>query len=95
MINAIMRSYDYFTFGNKDAYGQAQLSAEAQGSLKMALFETSASILDNIKYKDASYMGLTTAPINDSYVIQYGEEKLKVLYILPKGRLKQVFMKQI
>lgn len=95
MINADFRTYDYYTYGARDAYGQQQLSKEAQGSVKMAIYSISHSIADNVRYKDSSYIGLTSASIDDSFVIQYGEEKLKVLYVQPKGRLKQVFLKNI
>ena len=95
MINTEMRFYDYFTYGEKDEYGQPQLSAETQGTIKMAINITSQSTQDNINYKDASYIGLTHAAIDDTYVIQYGPEKLKVLYVNPMGRYKQAFMKEI
>ena len=95
MINTEMRFYDYFTYGEKDDYGQPQLSKETQGTIKMAINITSQSTQDNINYKDASYIGLTHAAIDDTYVIQYGPEKLKVLYVNPMGRYKQAFMKEI
>lgn len=95
MINSDFRTYNYFTFGEKDAYGQPQVSKEIQGSIKMAIYTTSTSILDNIRYKDATYIGLTHSLLDENYVIQYGEEKLKVLYVIPKGRYKQVFLKNI
>ena len=95
MINTEMRFYDYFTYGEKDEYGQPQLSEEIQGTIKMAINITSQSTQDNINYKDASYIGLTHAAIDDTYVIQYGPEKLKVLYVNPMGRYKQAFMKEI
>jgi hypothetical protein len=90
-----MRYYDYFTFGAENGYGQQQLSTDVMGQIKMAIFTTSQSIQDNINYKQANYIGLTHNTINDSYVIQYGEERLKVLYIVPKGKLKQVFLIKI
>lgn len=93
MINAEMRLYNYFTYGIDDGYGQPELAAEAQGTIKMAIALTSQSIQDNINYRDAQYIGLThDANITDKYVIEYGSEKLKVLYINTKGRYKQVFM---
>ena len=93
MINADMRSYDYFLYGEDDEYGQPQLSDIAQGSVKMSIYSTSTSIQDNINYKNAEFVGLTKdSNICDKYVIQYGTDKLKVLYIIPKGRLKQVFL---
>lgn len=102
MINADMRLYDYFTFSGADAYGQQTLIKDedgnpaVQGSIKIAIHSTSEAIQDNINYKDSSYIGLThDKTINDSFVIQYGEEKLKVLYVNPRGKLKQVFLKKI
>jgi hypothetical protein len=95
MINNDMRIYDYFLYQDKNGYGQPQLSQEAQGSVKMAINITSQSVQDNINYKGASYIGLTHALLDDTYVIQYGAVKLKVLYVNPKGRLKQVFLAEI
>lgn len=93
MINTDMRSYNYFTFGKEDSYGQPQLSQEAQGSIKMSINIVSQTLSDNANYKQATYIGLTNdAKVNNTYVIEYEKEKLKVLYVVPKGRLKQVFM---
>lgn len=87
-----MRNYDYYLYGEDDGYGQPTLSEEVQGTIKMAINVTSQSVQDNINYKDSQYMGLTQANIDDTYVIQYGNERLKVLYVNPRGRYKQVFM---
>ena len=98
MINADMRSYNYFTLGEKNAYGQPQMpaaDATPEGQIKMAINISSQSIQDNINYKDCSYVGLTHAEVDDTYIIQYKNERLKVLYVNPKGRLKQVFMAKI
>lgn len=95
MINTDMRLYDYFTFGDSNGYGQQQLSSEPIGQIKMAIYITSQSVQDNILYKDSTYMGLTMAPIDDSYVIKYGNERLKVLYVNPQGRYTQVFLKEM
>lgn len=95
MINADMRIYDYYTYGEDDGYGQPSLSASPQGKIKMAVNITSQSVQDNINYENSQYIGLTLSPIDDTYVIQYGNEKLKVLYVNPKGRYKQVFMTEI
>ena len=95
MINIQMRNYDYFTFGSKDTYGQAQLSKVPTGTIRMAINITSQSVQDNINYKDSQYIGLTRAEVDDTYVIQFGDERLKVLYVNPIGRMKQVFLKAI
>lgn len=98
MINTQMRYYDYFTLGDADEYGQATIpgaDATPEGRIKMAINIASQSVQDNINYQDCNYTGLTMAAVTDKFVIKYGEERLKVLYVNPIGRLKQVFLKKI
>ena len=95
MITRDLRFYDYFTLGEKDAYGQVKLpkiSDTPKGQIKMTINISSQSIQDNILYENCSYVGLTQEPINDTYVINYEGKLLKTLYINPKGRYTQVFM---
>lgn len=90
-----MRAYDYFTIGDKNAYGQAVSDNEVKGTIKMAISISSQTVQDNINFKDCTYIGLTTdKSVNDKMVIQYGQEKLKVQYVNPRGRFIQVFLKQ-
>ena len=87
-----MRAYEYYLYGDSNGYGQPTLSEETQGQIKMAIYETSTSVQQNINYAEATYIGLThDANVNDKYVIAVGEAKLKVLYVKP-GRYKQVFL---
>ena len=95
MINTDFRTYNYFSLGDNDGYGQATLSKEPTGTIKMAINITSQGIQDNVNYKDAQYVGLTLGDVSDKFVIDYEGSKLKVLYINPKGRYKQVFMSEI
>jgi hypothetical protein len=90
-----MRIYDYFTFGASNNYGEQVLSSEPVGKVKMAINITSQSIQDNINYQNSEYMGLSYSLLDDNCVVQYGEKKLKVLYVNDKGRLKQIFMAEI
>lgn len=91
-----MQTYNYYTYGAADAYGQPQLSSNAQGSVKIAIYTTSQAIQDNINYKDSAYVGLThDKAINDKYVIEYNNEKLKVLYVNQAGRYRQVFLQRL
>lgn len=93
MISTNMRSYNYFTFGALNAYGQPQLSKEPVGKVKLSIYTTSQNVQANINYLNATYIGLThDKNINDTYVIEYGEERLKVLYTSKQGRFIQVFM---
>ena len=95
MINSNMRTYDYFTFGASNNYGEQVLSSDPVGKVKMAINITSQSIQDNINYQNSEYMGLSYSLLDDNCVVQYGEKKLKVLYVNDKGRLKQIFMAEI
>ena len=95
MINNQMKNYNYYTYSNDNAYGQPSLSETAQGTIKMAINVTSQFVQDNIQYKNATYIGLTLAGVNDKYVIQYGDTKLKILYVNAVGRYKQVFMSEM
>lgn len=92
MINANMRLYDYFTFGEDNGYGSPQLSSDVKGTVKMAISISSQAVQENIKYKGATYVGLTHDNVKDNFVISYRGEKLKVLYVNPEGRYNQVFM---
>lgn len=87
-----MRKYSYFVYGEKDDYGQPQLSKEVVGEIKMAIGVASQSIQDSVAYSGTQYTALTHADVNDSMVIQFGDEKLKVLYVNPHGKYKQVFL---
>lgn len=95
MINTRMRSYNYYLLGGVDEYGQPETTTEAQGAIKMAISVSSQSVQDNINYKNAQYVGLTLNEINDKYIIDYGEEKLKVLFVYNGGRYKQVFLQSM
>lgn len=97
-----MKEYNYFLYSSEpDVYGQTTLIKDengepaVQGTIKIAINNTSTAIQDNIRYKDASYIGLTHQSIDDTYVIQYGDERLKVLYVNSQGRYKQVFLNNI
>ena len=87
-----MQNYNYYTYGDNNGYGQPTLSAEPIGSIKMAIYTTSQSIQNNINYSNAAYVGMTKAEVNDTYVIQYNNKKLKVLYVQLSGRFKQVYL---
>ena len=97
MITTNMRSYNYSTLGEPDAYGvPAYNPNEVSGTVKMAIYITSQSIQDNINYQGCNYLGLTMdKSINDKMIIHYGNEKLKVLYVNPQGRVKQVYLQRL
>ncbi len=95
MYSVKSKNYDYYKYADKNAYGALTLPTDATGQVKMAIYITSQNIQDNINYKGATYLGLTHSLLDDKTVIQYGDKKLKVLYVNPEGRLKQVFMAEL
>lgn len=101
MINSDFRTYNLYSFGSDNDYGQTTLikdengNPKIQGTIKMVVNLSSQSIQDNINYKNAQYIGLTHEEVKDTNVIDYNGSLLKVLYINPKGRYKQVFFGEI
>ena len=86
----LMRNYTYQKYGEQDEYGQPTLGKG--GTISMAISVISNQISDNVLYRDAQYIGLTkNEALDDKCIINYGSDKLKVLYVLP-GRFKQVYM---
>lgn len=85
----LMRKYTYKKYGEQDAYGQPTLGPG--GTISMAISVISNQISDNVMYRDAQYIGLTKGALDDKCVITYGNDKLKVLYVIP-GRFNQVYM---
>lgn len=101
MINTDFRTYNYFSLGDNNGYGQATIIKDddgnpvVQGSIKIAINVSSQGVQDNINYKNAQYVGLTLGDVNDKFVIDYEGSMLKVLYVNPKGRYTQVFMSEL
>ena len=101
MINTDFRTYNYFSLGQDNGYGQSTLIKDdegnpvVQGTIKIAIYLTSQSVQDNINYKNAQYVGLTQGNVDDKFVIDYEGSMLKVLYINKTGKYKQVFLGEI
>lgn len=87
-----MHLYDYFLYEGEDSYGQPQLSKDVKGQVKMHIVTASQYVQDSVAYSGTQYTALTRAEVNDKMVIQYGDDKLKVLYVNPDGRYKQVYL---
>ena len=93
MFNRQMKRYNSYKFTTViDDYGQQTLTENPE-VIKMAINIYAQANEDSILYKNVKYIGLTTNKnINDSYVVDYHGEKLKVLFVNPLGRFNQVFM---
>ena len=95
MINTNMHSYNYYVYEDSNGYGQPTIS-DVKGTIKLSINVISQSVGTSIKYKDSSYIGVThNTNINDTYIIQYNNERLKVNYINKIGRYILVYMSNI
>ena len=95
MINAQMTEYKYFVY-KENEYGEQVIDTSSSGTILMAINLVNKEVTDNILYTNANYIGLTLDnSITDKFVIEYGKKKLKVLYVNPQGRYKQVFMAKV
>lgn len=95
MITRDMRYYSYSTFGADNGYGQPALSNEPVGMIKISVHLLNQATQDNVLYNGATYVGLTMGAVDDSFVIHYKDKNLKVLYVNPYGRYKQVFLAEM
>lgn len=99
MILSNARLYDYWLITVNEEYGQETLpeeDVEAAGQVKLSIFPTSTGTQDNILYANCSYIGLTyDAEIDDKYIIRYEGKRLKVMYVQPVGRMRQVYMRLV
>ena len=86
----LMRNYTYQKYGEPDSYGQPVLGDE-KFQISMAISVISNQIGDNVMYRNAQYIGLTRGTLDDKCVVTYGDDKLKVLYVI-SGRFNQVYM---
>ena len=60
----------------------------------MAINLLSQNTVNTIHYTNAKYIGITTAKVNDAYVMEYKESLLKVAYINDMGRFKAVYLNE-
>ena len=96
-IRTQMKEYPYKTLdSSRDAYGQLKPSSSTPiGTIKMSINLVSQATNSYILYSGADYIGLTTDEVNDTYIIEFGNEDLKVKYVNPIGKLKQVALVKI
>lgn len=90
-----MKKYTYSAISDKlDEYGQP-ITQDKTGEVLMAISVTKHSPVDSPLYVDSEFTGITqNKEIDETYIINYDNKKLKVLYVI-KGRFNQVFMQEV
>lgn len=94
-INSKMAYYDVYSYGKNDSYGQPSLSELPVGKTKMSVSVANQSVKDSIAYSGTSYVGLTHDTLDDTCVLDYEGEMLKVQYVNPHGKLSQVYLEKM
>ena len=99
MIIPNMRLYDYYKTTTNAAYGQEVMppnDAVPEGKVKLSIYPTSTGTQENILYANCSYVAYTyDGEIDDKYIIQYGKERLKVMYKQHIGHFKLVYLARV
>lgn len=99
MIINKMCPYDYVKVRVNETLGQEIIppsNTAPEGQVKLSIFPSSTGTQENILYANCAYVGFTfNYEIDDKYVIQYGKERLKVMYRQPYGRMIQVFLQRV
>lgn len=95
-IMAQMKEYPYSKYNEgRNSYGEMTTEFIPIGSIRMAINIINQATNNYVQYSEADYIGLTNDEVEDTYIIHYGNEKLKVKYVNPIGRLKQVALVKI
>lgn len=95
-IQAQMKEYPYSLYStSRNAYGETTTNYLPIGNIRMAINLSNQATNNYITYAEADYIGLTKDEVDDQYIIHYGNEKLKVKYVNPIGKYKQVAMVRI
>lgn len=101
MIAPSMREYEFYKYSEPNGYGQQTLIKDengqplVQGTVKMAINLTTQSTQDSVTYHNAQFFALThDKRVDDTFVIQYGKTRLKVLFVASGGRYRQVYLNE-
>jgi len=95
VINRSMHQAQVLMLGEDDEYGQPQIVEAPLPSITLSFGLYTHSSVEDPRYQDVEYTGLTTHEVNDKMVLQIGDERYKVLFVNPFGRINQVFLKSI
>lgn len=73
-------------------YGEKELS-ETTSTAEMMIKQSSRSNVEDPRFVDVEYIGLTKADISVNNVVEFDGIDHMVLYVIPSGKYTQVMMK--
>lgn len=83
-----------FEYMVRDDYGQ-MVSSGIEGNIEITIYSYSQKNTNDIRYSNATYIGLTKADVADNIIIHYYDKKLKVLFVDNFGRWNQVYLNEL
>jgi len=93
LINREMKTVTLKSFSSSlDAYGQRTLSTSTS-SIDMMIKERQQSNVDDPRYVEAEYIGLTKANVSTNNIINFDSKDYKVLYVTKTNRMNLVFLR--
>ena len=93
MINREMQTVTIKSFASTlNDYGEKTLS-ETTTSAQMMVKQYSQGNVQDPRYVDVEYIGLTKAAVTTENVVTIDSVDYMVLYVIPSGRYTQVMMK--
>lgn len=97
MLNRELRPVTVITYSDEvDKYGQKRQGASSTRTVNMFVKMYSNSIENNPRFNDIDYIGLTwDKNISSENQIQFDNKTCNVKYMIPSGRLSQIFMKVV
>lgn len=96
MINRQKRNVSLITFTpGLDEYGQPRQLGSRSQTIEMVITSYNHTKVDDVRYEEVTDLGLTSfQEISDTDKIKDGERTYQILYVVPTGRLTQVFLKK-
>lgn len=97
MINREFRLVSVVSFTpGLDEYGQQRKNGRSERIIDMVVKIYTQNSVSDIRYAEVNLLGLTKdRSINDTNQIIIDGSSYNVLYVIPSGKLTQVFMKKV
>lgn len=87
-----MREALRYELSGQDEYAQPTYDMESSQTVSLTFGLFSHSPVEDIRYQDVEYTGLTRDQLNEGDLLKIGEDFYRVKFVNPFGRLNQAFL---
>lgn len=78
-----------------DAYGQMRKGETAEEDAEMYITIYQQNNVDDIRYVDATHIGLTHSALTDANQVRLGDDTFEVMQVVPTSRWNRVLLKKV